>query len=58
MTFVSVALFEVDIGLYVGLCTSFIINTVRTQKPRFFILGQVDGTGIYKSVTYFPSVRV
>jgi hypothetical protein len=75
MTFLSVALFDVDIGLYVGICTSFIINTVRTQKyvdvfssilhfilplirPRFFVLGQVDNTGIYKSVTYFPSVRV
>ncbi|CAF1291273.1 unnamed protein product [Adineta steineri] len=57
MTFVSVVLFDVDIGLYVGICTSFIINTVRTQKPRFFILGQVDNTGIYKSTTYFPSVQ-
>jgi len=27
-------------------------------RPRFFILGQVDNTGIYKSITYFPSVRI
>jgi len=75
MTFVSVVLFDVDIGLYVGVCTSFIINTIRTQKyvdefnssfylgsvlirPLFSILGQVDNTGIYKSVLHFPSVRV
>jgi len=32
MTFASVALFDVDIGLYIGICTSFIINTIRTQK--------------------------
>ncbi len=32
MTFISVVLFDVDIGLYVGICTSFIINTIRTQK--------------------------
>ncbi|UJR30412.1 hypothetical protein I4U23_017947 [Adineta vaga] len=56
-TFLTVALFDVDIGLYVGLCTSFIINTVRTQRPRVFVLGQVDNTGIYKSTTNFPSVQ-
>ncbi|CAF1109888.1 unnamed protein product [Adineta ricciae] len=54
VTFVSVVLFDVDIGLYVGICTSFVINTVRTQKPRFVTLGQVDTTGIYKNVVYFP----
>ena len=32
MTFVSVVLFDVDVGLYVGICTSFVINTIRTQK--------------------------
>ncbi|CAF3416321.1 unnamed protein product [Rotaria sp. Silwood1] len=57
MTFVSVVLFDVDIGLYVGICTSFIINTIRTQKPRFVVLGQVEDTGLYKSIVYFPSVR-
>ncbi|CAF0892199.1 unnamed protein product [Adineta ricciae] len=57
ITFVTVVLFDVDIGLYVGLSTSFFINTVRTQRPRFFVLGQVDNTGIYKSTTNFPSVQ-
>ncbi|UJR16211.1 hypothetical protein I4U23_003121 [Adineta vaga] len=57
MTFVSVVLFDVDIGLYVGICTSFIINTVRTQKPRFVTLGQVDSTEIYKNIIYFPSAH-
>ncbi|CAF1961203.1 unnamed protein product [Rotaria magnacalcarata] len=55
MTFVSVLLFDVDIGLYVGVCTSFIINTIRTQKPRFVTLGQVENTGLYKNIVYFPS---
>ncbi|CAF3556212.1 unnamed protein product [Rotaria sordida] len=55
MTFVSVLLFDVDIGLYVGMCTSFVINTIRTQKPRFVVLGQVEETGLYKSIVYFPS---
>ncbi|CAF1544697.1 unnamed protein product, partial [Adineta steineri] len=57
ITFTSVVLFDVDIGLYVGICTSFIINTIRTQKPRFVTLGQVEHTGIYKNVVYFPSAH-
>ncbi|CAF3969115.1 unnamed protein product, partial [Adineta steineri] len=53
-TFVSVVLFDVDIGLYVGLCTLFLINTIRTQKPPFVVLGQIDDTEIYKNINLFP----
>lgn len=57
MTFVSVVLFDVDVGLYVGICTSFVINTIRTQKPRFVTLGQIGDTGIFKNVVFFPSAQ-
>ncbi|CAF3881784.1 unnamed protein product [Adineta steineri] len=54
VTFMTVILFEVDIGLYAGLCTSFLINTIRTQKPHFVVLGQINDTEIYKNVKLFP----
>ncbi|CAF1059628.1 unnamed protein product [Rotaria sordida] len=57
ITFVTVILFEVDIGLYVGLGASFLINTIRTQRPRFTVLGQIDNTEIYKNVKLFPIAR-
>ncbi|CAF1228653.1 unnamed protein product [Rotaria sordida] len=54
VTFATTILFDVDIGLYVGLCTTFLINTIRTQKPRFSVLGQVGDTEIYKTIKVFP----
>ncbi|CAF1641455.1 unnamed protein product [Adineta ricciae] len=57
MTFMTVLLFDVDIGLYVGISTSFIINTVRTQKPRFVTLGQIEKTEIYEDIHRFPLAK-
>ncbi|CAF2617941.1 unnamed protein product [Rotaria sp. Silwood2] len=57
ITFLTILLFEVDIGLYVGLGTSFLINTIRTQMPRFAVLGQIDNTELYKNVKVFPVAR-
>ena len=48
---------DVDIGLYVGVASSFILNTARTQKPRFAVLGRVGQTEFYKNIKLFPSVR-
>ena len=48
---------DVDIGLYVGLASSFILNTARTQKPRFAVLGRVGQTEFYKNIKLFPSAE-
>jgi len=48
---------DVDIGLYVGLASSFILNTARTQKPRFAVLGRVGQTEFYKNIKLFPSAQ-
>ncbi|CAF1536595.1 unnamed protein product, partial [Didymodactylos carnosus] len=55
ITFVTVILFDVDIGLYAGVSTSFILNTIRTQKPRFVTLGILDDVPVYKDADLFPT---
>jgi hypothetical protein len=34
-----------------------LLNVISSvNRPRFVILGQVEDTGIYKSIVYFPAV--
>ncbi|CAF4405357.1 unnamed protein product [Rotaria magnacalcarata] len=53
----TIVLFDVDIGLYVGIGISFLINTIRTQNPSFAILGRVGDTEFYKNIKRFPTVK-
>ncbi|CAF1083569.1 unnamed protein product [Rotaria sp. Silwood1] len=56
ITFLTVILSDVDMGVYVGIATSFLMNTIRTQRPRFAVLGRVGDTILYKNIKAFPSV--
>ncbi|CAF1598955.1 unnamed protein product [Rotaria sp. Silwood1] len=44
-------------GVYVGIATSFLMNTIRTQRPRFAVLGRVGDTILYKNIKVFPSAE-
>ncbi|CAF2119309.1 unnamed protein product, partial [Rotaria magnacalcarata] len=57
VTFLTVILSDVDIGVYVGIAISFLMNTIRTQRPRFVVLGRVGDTAFYKSIKVFPSAE-
>ncbi|CAF3504424.1 unnamed protein product [Rotaria socialis] len=57
VTFLTVVLSDVDIGVYVGIAVSFLMNTIRTQRPRFVALGRVGDTTFYKSIKVFPSAE-
>ncbi|CAF3381856.1 unnamed protein product [Rotaria sp. Silwood2] len=57
ITFLTVVLSDVDIGVYIGIAASFLMNTIRTQRPRFAILGRVGDTTFYKNIKVFPSAE-
>ncbi|XP_070558890.1 prestin-like [Ptychodera flava] len=57
VTCLGVFLFDVDIGLLIGVSFSIFVVVWRTQEPYCCLLGRIPGTDIYKDITYVPSAK-
>jgi len=49
-TFLGVVVFDVDIGLYIGLVSTLLLIIFKTQRARSTLLGNIPGTNIYEDV--------
>lgn len=50
ITFLTVVLFDVDIGLYIGIASSLILVIINSQRARSSVLGNIPGTSIFECV--------
>lgn len=57
ITFLSVILIDIDIGLCVGVLTSLIYITAMGQKIKIQVLGWIPKTDIYVPTTRYQSVN-
>uniref|UniRef100_A0A452RW46 Solute carrier family 26 member 6 n=1 Tax=Ursus americanus TaxID=9643 RepID=A0A452RW46_URSAM len=57
VTFVATILLNLDIGLAVAVVFSLLLVIVRTQLPRYSVLGQVPDTDIYQDVAEYSEAR-
>ncbi len=49
-TFLGVIIFNVDIGLYIGLAFSILLIIFNSQRARVSVIGNIPGTSIFESV--------
>jgi len=49
-TFLGVVVFDVDIGLYIGLVSTLLIVIFKSQRARSSLLGNIPGTNIFECV--------
>lgn len=49
-TFLGVVVFDVDIGLYIGLVTTLLLIIFKSQRARSSVLGNIPGTSIFECV--------
>ncbi|XP_013363088.1 PREDICTED: solute carrier family 26 member 6 isoform X3 [Chinchilla lanigera] len=57
VTFVATILLDLDLGLAVAIGFSLLLVVVRTQLPRYSILGQVPDTDIYRDVAEYSEAK-
>ncbi|XP_016058311.1 PREDICTED: solute carrier family 26 member 6 isoform X2 [Miniopterus natalensis] len=57
VTFVATILLNLDLGLAVAIAFSLLLVVVRTQLPRYSVLGQVPDTDIYRDVAEYSEAR-
>lgn len=49
-TFLGVVVFDVDIGLYIGLVSTLLLIIFKSQRARSSLLGNIPGTNIFECV--------
>ncbi|XP_029439133.1 sulfate transporter [Rhinatrema bivittatum] len=57
VTMASTALISTELGLLIGVCFSMLCIILRTQMPAAMLLGQVDGTEIYESLSAYKNLK-
>ncbi|XP_010613934.1 solute carrier family 26 member 6 isoform X2 [Fukomys damarensis] len=57
VTFVATILLNLDLGLAVAIGFSLLLVVVRTQMPRYSVLGQVPDTDIYRDVAEYSEAK-
>ncbi|XP_007905888.1 sulfate anion transporter 1 [Callorhinchus milii] len=56
VTMLSVALLTTELGLLIGIVFSLLCIIARTQLPRTPLLGQIQGTSLYKDETEYKNL--
>ena len=56
-TFLGVLVFDVDIGLYIGLAFNVLLMVLKTQRPKITALGNIDRTELYEELKACENVR-
>ncbi len=48
---------SVDYGIYAGFMSSLILLIYKSQRPKTYILGRINGTDIYVPINKFSDVK-
>ena len=54
----GVVIFNIDIGLYLGIGFSILLFVFQTQRPRTTVLGQLPDSDLFEDIQTFRDVRV
>ena len=57
ITFLSVLVFDVDIGLYLGVVSTLLLTVFKSQRARSTLLGNIPGTNIFECVNTCREAR-
>lgn len=57
ITFLATVLLDVDLGLLVGVIFGLLTVIIRSQRPYVCLLGQVQGTDLYKDITVIKAAE-
>ncbi|KAK7488601.1 hypothetical protein BaRGS_00020218, partial [Batillaria attramentaria] len=57
VTFVATVLLDVDLGLMVGVIFALLTVIIRSQRPYVCLLGQVQGTDLYKDIAIIKAAE-
>lgn len=57
VTFVATILLDLDLGLVVAIGFSLLLVVVRTQLPRYSVLGQVPDTDVYRDMAEYSEAK-
>ncbi|KAI1296895.1 Prestin [Halotydeus destructor] len=57
VTFLAVFFLDVDLGLYVGLGYSLITLIYKSQRPKTYMLGSINGSDVYVPLKKYASAR-
>ncbi|XP_045435568.1 solute carrier family 26 member 6 isoform X1 [Pipistrellus kuhlii] len=57
VTFAATLLLNLDVGLAVAVGFSLLLVVVRTQRPRYSVLGQLPDTDVYRDVAEYAEAR-
>jgi len=57
VTFASILLLGVGLGLLIGVVFSILVVVARTQRPPWDQLGNIDNSDIYKNIKHYPSAN-
>lgn len=56
ITYLSVVLIEIDVGLLIGLCASVLSLLVQGLRPHTCVLSRVPGTDVYVDKSKYSQV--
>lgn len=57
ITFLSVIILNVDLGLYVGLGCSLVTLIYKSQRPRSYMLGSINRSDVYVPIKKYASAE-
>lgn len=57
VSFFAVIIFNVDLGLYIGLAYSLGTLIAKSQRPKTYMLGAVGGTNVYVPLKHYRSAN-
>ncbi|MCB9245221.1 MAG: solute carrier family 26 protein [Flavobacteriales bacterium] len=57
VTFLATLTLGIEQGILTGVVLSLVLIIVRTTRPHYAVLGEIDNTGIYKNTRRFPEAR-
>ncbi len=57
ITFLGVIVFDVDMGLYVGLVSTLLLIIFNSQRARTTVMGNIPGTNIFECVGTCQNAR-
>ena len=56
ITFVCVLVISVDYGIYIGLICSLLLLIYKSERPKSYLLGTIEGLDIYVPINKYNKI--